>query len=108
MDVLLVGCGRMGGAMARGWQGAHRVLVFDPMAAELPEGAERVVSLDDVEAGLDVVDDGHGKSVGFPGVVSPYCVLRIAHCSFPNTQYAICNTFLTGQPRLAPTASNRR
>jgi len=51
MDVLLVGCGRMGGAMARGWKGAHRVLVFDPMAAELPEGAERLESLDDVEAG---------------------------------------------------------
>jgi pyrroline-5-carboxylate reductase len=49
MNVLLVGCGRMGGAMARGWNGAHRVLVFDPMAAELPEGAERVDSLDAVE-----------------------------------------------------------
>lgn len=49
MNVLLVGCGRMGGAMARGWNGAHRVLVFDPMAAELPEGAERVTSLDDIE-----------------------------------------------------------
>lgn len=48
MNVLLVGCGRMGGAMARGWNGAHRVLVFDPMAAELPPGAERVASLDDV------------------------------------------------------------
>jgi pyrroline-5-carboxylate reductase len=49
MNVLLVGCGRMGGAMARGWNGAHRVLVFDPMAAELPDGAERVDSLDAVE-----------------------------------------------------------
>ena len=46
MNVLLVGCGRMGGAMARGWAREHRVLVHDPMAAELPEGAERVTSLD--------------------------------------------------------------
>ncbi|WP_343518497.1 pyrroline-5-carboxylate reductase [Sphingomonas sp.] len=50
MEVLLVGCGRMGGAMARGWQGAHRVRVFDPMAADLPEGAERLDALADVEA----------------------------------------------------------
>lgn len=49
MDVLLVGCGRMGGAMARGWRGAHRVLVFDPLAAELPVAAERVEALDAVK-----------------------------------------------------------
>jgi pyrroline-5-carboxylate reductase len=57
MNVLLVGCGRMGSAMARGWNGAHRVLVFDPMATELPERAERVESLDavDVEGDLAVV-----------------------------------------------------
>ena len=46
MNILLIGCGRMGGAMARGWAGAHRVLVFDPAATALPEGAERVTSLD--------------------------------------------------------------
>ncbi len=49
MNVLLVGCGRMGGAMARGWNGAHRVLVFDPMATTLPDGAERVEALEDVD-----------------------------------------------------------
>lgn len=54
MDVLLVGCGRMGGAMARGWRGTHRVLVFDPMATDLPEGAERVDALADVEPGGDL------------------------------------------------------
>lgn len=50
MKVLLVGCGRMGAAMARGWNGAHRVLVFDPLASVLPDGAEPVDSLDAVEA----------------------------------------------------------
>lgn len=54
MDVLLIGCGRMGGAMARGWRGVHRVLVFDPMASELPEGAERVDALADVEPDGDL------------------------------------------------------
>jgi pyrroline-5-carboxylate reductase len=49
MNVLLVGCGRMGGALARGWNGAHRVLVHDPMAADLPQGAERIASLEDFE-----------------------------------------------------------
>lgn len=57
MNVLLIGCGRMGSAMARGWNGAHRVLVFDPVASELPAGAQRVDSLDavDVEGELAVV-----------------------------------------------------
>lgn len=50
MNVLLIGCGRMGGAMARGWAGAYRVLVFDPMLPTLPEGAERLDSLDAVDA----------------------------------------------------------
>jgi len=68
MDVLLVGCGRMGGAMARGWQGAHRVLVFDPMAADLPEGAERVDSLDDVEAGGEMAVVLAVKPQVFPGI----------------------------------------
>lgn len=44
----------MGGAMARGWQGAHRVLVFDPLASDLPSGAERVDSLDRLEVGDDL------------------------------------------------------
>lgn len=45
----------MGGAMARGWNGAHRVRVFDPLAAELPAGAERVAALDAVETADDLV-----------------------------------------------------
>jgi pyrroline-5-carboxylate reductase len=55
--VLLVGCGRMGSAMARGWAGAHRVLVYDPMAAEHPAGTERIDSLNarDLPDGLVVV-----------------------------------------------------
>lgn len=45
MTVLLIGCGRMGGAMARGWTGTRRVLVHDP-SADLPRGAERLAALD--------------------------------------------------------------
>ncbi|WP_260582276.1 pyrroline-5-carboxylate reductase [Sphingopyxis sp. PET50] len=55
MDVLLIGCGRMGGAMARGWTGAYRVLVFDPMLAALPKGAERVDRLEAIDAGGELV-----------------------------------------------------
>ena len=55
MDVLLIGCGRMGSAMARGWQGQHRVLVFDPMLDTLPPGAERIDALGDVDAEGDLV-----------------------------------------------------
>lgn len=49
MTILMVGCGRMGSALARGWAGRHRVLVFDPMAGELPDGTERAVTLDGIE-----------------------------------------------------------
>lgn len=48
MTVLLIGCGRMGSAMARGWLGSRRVLVYDPLAADPPDGTERIASLDDV------------------------------------------------------------
>lgn len=43
--------------MARGWMGANRVLVFDPILAALPKGAERVGRLDavDIEGELAVV-----------------------------------------------------
>jgi len=54
MDILLIGCGRMGGAMARGWEGRHRVFVHDPMVDHLPAGAERVAALDTFEAGDDL------------------------------------------------------
>jgi pyrroline-5-carboxylate reductase len=68
MDVLLVGCGRMGGAMARGWRGAHRVLVFDPMATDLPEGAERIDALGDVDAGVDLAVVLAVKPQVFPAI----------------------------------------
>lgn len=55
MAVLLVGCGRMGSAMARGWHGGERVLVFDPMVERLPEGVERVEALGSVAGGEDLV-----------------------------------------------------
>lgn len=47
----------MGGALARGWQDRHRVLVFDPMLDTLPGGAERVAAIEavDVEGDLIVV-----------------------------------------------------
>ena len=38
--ILLIGCGRMGGAMASAWVGGHEVFILDPHA-ELLEGAER-------------------------------------------------------------------
>lgn len=46
MAVLLVGCGRMGGAMARGWAGREAIFVLDPLAEALPEGARRVEALE--------------------------------------------------------------
>ena len=45
MTVLLIGCGRMGGALAQAWLGQDRVLVHDPMAAPLA-GAEMLAALD--------------------------------------------------------------
>lgn len=39
--VLLLGCGRMGGAMARQWRQSHQVFAYDPNA-KLPEGVERL------------------------------------------------------------------
>lgn len=68
MNVLLVGCGRMGGAMARGWGGAHRVLVFDPLAETLPEGAERVEALDGIEADPDLAVVLAVKPQVFPSI----------------------------------------
>ncbi|GGE83077.1 pyrroline-5-carboxylate reductase [Niveispirillum cyanobacteriorum] len=45
--VLMIGCGRMGGAIARTLVASHRVLAFDPHAAELPAGVERLSALAD-------------------------------------------------------------
>lgn len=46
MAVLLVGCGRMGSAMARGWVGREAIFAHDPLIVQLPEGVERVDTLD--------------------------------------------------------------
>jgi pyrroline-5-carboxylate reductase len=43
--ILLVGCGRMGGAMARAWTATHDVLVYDPHAPA-PPGTRRLERLD--------------------------------------------------------------
>lgn len=43
-SVLVVGCGRMGGALAKAMVSDRRVLAFDPQA-DLPDGVERVGSL---------------------------------------------------------------
>ena len=42
MDVLLIGCGKMGGAMLNRWleQTGHKFTVVDPAAEQLPAGAE--------------------------------------------------------------------
>lgn len=45
LPIVIIGCGRMGGAFARAWRGTHRVLAFDP-AATLPEGVEALAGLD--------------------------------------------------------------
>lgn len=44
MNILLIGCGKMGGAMLGRWaaHGAHRFTVADPAATDLPEGVAHV------------------------------------------------------------------
>src|SRR3546814_11224121 len=54
MQVLLIGCGRMGSAMARGWRGSEPVLVFDPMVDAVPEGTERVETPGTVAGGAEL------------------------------------------------------
>lgn len=49
MTVVLVGCGRMGGALARGWAGSENVAVFDPMAPAM-EGVRRLATIDEAQA----------------------------------------------------------
>lgn len=43
--ILFVGCGRMGGALAKAMVSDRRVLALDPQA-DLPDGVERLASLD--------------------------------------------------------------
>lgn len=44
MNILLIGCGKMGGAMLRQWisHGAHHFTVADPAADDLPDGVAHV------------------------------------------------------------------
>lgn len=49
MTVLLVGCGRMGGALARGWVGSEDVAVFDPVAPAM-EGTRALPSIEEAQA----------------------------------------------------------
>lgn len=42
--ILLIGCGRMGGAMARAWSASERVYVYDPQAGDVP-GTVRIERL---------------------------------------------------------------
>ena len=55
--VVLVGCGKMGGAMLAGWQAARvasRMVVVDPYAtpASLPDGVEVLATAADLPADL--------------------------------------------------------
>lgn len=44
MNILLIGCGKMGGAMLQRWvgDGTHRFTVADPAATNLPDGVDHV------------------------------------------------------------------
>ncbi len=50
MDILLIGCGKMGGAMLRQWtsHGAHSFTVADPAATGLPDGVTHVSKATDL------------------------------------------------------------
>ncbi len=45
LPIVIIGCGRMGGAFARAWRTSRPVLAFDPNA-QIPEGVEAIASLD--------------------------------------------------------------
>jgi pyrroline-5-carboxylate reductase len=54
-EVLLIGCGKMGGALLRGWLDAGAVtdaIVVDPNAQSVPAGVTLVKSLDDIAGPL--------------------------------------------------------
>ncbi|MEG3179309.1 pyrroline-5-carboxylate reductase [Sphingomonas sp. LT1P40] len=109
MNVLLVGCGRMGGAMARGWNGAHRVLVFDPMAATLPDGAERVQSLYAVDVDGELAVVLAVKPQVFPGIGESLRPLARADALFVSIMAGITLTGLgdaLGSGRVVRTMPN--
>jgi pyrroline-5-carboxylate reductase len=58
MKILLIGCGKMGGAMLRQWAGidSYDLTVADPAATDLPNDVAHVLSPNDLPAGVfDVV-----------------------------------------------------
>lgn len=58
MNILVIGCGKMGGAMLRQWVGTNgqRFTVADPAATDLPEGVSHVSKATDLQsAHFDVV-----------------------------------------------------
>ncbi|MEY8117912.1 pyrroline-5-carboxylate reductase [Falsihalocynthiibacter sp. BN13B15] len=58
MNILLIGCGKMGGAMLRQWaaRDENQFTVADPAATGLPDGVTHVTDAADVPAGVfDVV-----------------------------------------------------
>ncbi|SEM73995.1 pyrroline-5-carboxylate reductase [Sphingomonas gellani] len=77
MTILLIGCGRMGGALARRWSSGERVMAFDPDAT-LPDGVERVANLDDVSGESDLVVVLAVKPQTFPALAP--ALRRVADC----------------------------
>lgn len=58
MNILLIGCGKMGGAMLRQWvrHDNHTFTVADPAATDLPDGVNHVSKATDLPSGtFDVV-----------------------------------------------------
>ena len=58
MQILLIGCGKMGGAMLRQWAGVaeYDITVADPAATGLPDGVTHVSKATDLPSGVfDVV-----------------------------------------------------
>jgi pyrroline-5-carboxylate reductase len=58
MKILLIGCGKMGGAMLRQWasEDAYHFTVADPAATALPDGVSHVSKTTDLPAGaFDVI-----------------------------------------------------
>jgi pyrroline-5-carboxylate reductase len=53
MNILLIGCGKMGGAMLRQWaqNSENRFTVADPAASDLPPGVEHVSKATSLDAG---------------------------------------------------------
>ncbi len=58
MNILLIGCGKMGGAMLRQWtnHGEHSFTVADPVANDLPDGVSHVSKATELQpASFDMI-----------------------------------------------------